>query len=96
MMALIIPLVLICASYLLLAARLQMILKSSTTSTVSVQKPSRKIIRTILVVVLTFLICQVPWHAHEMMSLHMHVKYKDGSCMPTIGEFKSSMYLNTI
>ena len=68
---LLVPTLLIFGSYLMLARRLRQLLSSSCQRSVraSVQKPSRRMTRTVLVVVFTFLLCQTPKQAVELLSM---------------------------
>ena len=65
---LLVPFGLIFGSYILLARRLKDLLHSSAARHSSrISKPSRKMTKTVLMVVIIFLICQLPHHAQQIM-----------------------------
>ena len=67
---LLLPSLLIFGSYLMLVRRLKILLRTSCRGNArGVQKPSRRMTRTVLVVVFTFLVCQAPKQAVELMSM---------------------------
>jgi hypothetical protein len=66
--ALVIPFTFIIGSYIQLGRRLQRIMRSSSIS--RIQKPNKKMTRTVLAIVLTFLCCQTPYHMIEFWALH--------------------------
>ena len=69
---LLVPFCMICAAYFMLAHRLQRLIKAGQAS--SVKKPSRKTTRTVITVVLIFLICQTPYYVIEVWSLKQQQK----------------------
>ena len=95
---LVIPLALVFGSYILLWRRLQQLTANSTSR---IQKPSRRMTRTVLVVVTTFLFCQTPYHVVRLMSLTQQRKSEDAMAkgltyFPSNFEIQLFMYLNSV
>ena len=67
-LGLIIPIVVITLSYLLLMYRLKEIMALRQTH--RTKRPNKKLTRTILIVVVIFLICHVPYYTMDIISLH--------------------------
>ena len=109
---LLVPTLLIFGSYLLLARRMKQLLATrgalrgtnqagSSESRSRIQKPSRRMTRTVLVVVTTFLFCQTPYHVVRLMSLTQQRKSEDAmakglSYVPSNFEVQLFMYLNPV
>ena len=89
--ALVVPLLLICISYTLLAIRLRYILPSTVRS---VQRPNRKMTRTVLVVIITFIIWQTPYHVNNIL-YNAHSRSAGGT-EPTKNDILTGWYLNII
>ena len=77
---LVIPFLIIFVSYTMLAYRLRRLTKSGQHN--SIKKPSRKTTRTVVVVVLLFLVCQIPHYTTELWSLQKRQKFNRGE-MPS-------------
>ena len=65
---LIVPFLLICLSYFLLMHRLKAIMQPRLSQ--RIRKPNRKMTRTVLVVVIGFIVCQLPYYVVDLMNLH--------------------------
>lgn len=65
---LIIPSIIILTSYVILFRRLQRIAGRSDAA--SVKRPSRRMTQTVIVIVVTFIICQIPYHISQFIALH--------------------------
>lgn len=66
---LVIPFLFICISYVLLFKRIKSIMRVRQNTSLA-KKPSRKMTRTICVVAITFLVCNLPYYVMEMVSLN--------------------------
>ena len=82
---LILPFLLILLSYILLIRRLKAIMKPRKSD--RIRKPNRKMTRTILVVVIIFLLCNVPYYVMDILNLKMEevIRHhmRDGSTYTT-------------
>ena len=65
---LIVPFLLICLSYLLLMHRLKAIMKPRLSQ--RIRKPNRKMTRTVFVIVIGFIVCQLPYYIVDLLNLH--------------------------
>ena len=65
---LIVPFLLICLSYFLLMHRLKAIMRPRLSQ--RIRKPNRKMTRTVLVVVIGFIVCQLPYYIVDLLNLH--------------------------
>ena len=97
---LLLPLLLIITSYVLLTVRLKQMLRGAASAS-GVKKPSRKMTKTVAVVVTTFLICQTPYYLMEVWALLQQQKAQDHRqrgmvFIPTPVEIESFIYLNAI
>ena len=97
---LLLPLVMIATSYLLLTFRLKRVLHGTSHSS-ALQKPSHKMTRTVLVVVLTFLLCQTPYYLMEIWALLQQQKVHEHQLQgekfwPSRTEVDTFLYLNAV
>ena len=99
---LLLPLAMILLAYVLLSLRLKQMLRGTGASAASgVKKPSRKMTKTVAVVVTTFLVCQTPYYLMEVWALlqqqkgYRHV-LRGERFVPTRLEMESFVYLNAI
>ena len=97
---LLIPLAMISTAYVLLSLRLKHML-SGTSATSGVKKPSREMMRTVSVVVTTFLVCQTPFFMMEVWALLQQQKVAEGmergeKYTTSKLEIHSFLYLNVI
>ena len=65
----VIPLLIICTSYMLLVYRLKSIINGRAKRFSNKKTPNKKMTRTVIVVVVMFIICQVPYHVMELVSI---------------------------
>ncbi len=96
-LGLIVPFVLICLSYFLLMHRLKAIMKPRLSQ--RIRKPNRKMTRTVLVVVVGFLVCQLPYYVVDLMNLHKQefireMIQKKQPFIPTTAEITRHSYIN--
>jgi hypothetical protein len=85
--ALLVPLLLISISYVLLALRMEAMLSQGT---------NRNMTRTVLVIVITFIIWQTPYHVNNIINLHKLIEMSHSGIQPTHTDILVSMYLNTL
>ena len=94
--ALVVPLLLISASYTLLALRLRSHRRSSAPNSPSGRMPSHKMTKTVLTVIITFIIWHTPCHVNDIINLQKHQQMSQEEATPTVDEILVSMYLTTI
>ena len=90
----VLPLIAIAMSYILLMTRMARIMKCRNSN--RIKKPNRKLTKTVLVVVVTFLFCQAPYHAVELVSLKQTERMRYENLQPTKTDVVIFMYLNFI
>ena len=93
------PLLMITMAYVLLSIRLRRMLGGAAAS--GVKKPSRKMTKTVAVVVITFLVCQTPYYVMEVWALLQQQKVQRHTLrgerfIPSRIEVDSFIYLNAI
>lgn len=96
---LVIPLVVIMTSYLMLMQRLKGIMALRQTH--RAKRPNNKLTRTIIIVVITFVICQVPYYVIDIISLHkveLSVRYlsRGEVYRPSRTELMAFFYCNAL
>ncbi len=95
----IVPFFLIVISYILLIRRLHIIMRPRQSS--QIRKPNRKMTKTVLVVVIMFAVCHLPYHVWEIVRLHqtehkrrLHLAgVHPSKLMPTNTEYLLSIYI---
>ena len=97
---LLLPLLMITLAYIFLTARLKKMVGGNCSSA-GVKKPSRKMTKTVAVVVTTFLVCQTPYYIMELWSLNQQLKVAEGMARGECSnvsriEVESFIYLNAI
>ena len=100
-LGLLFPLLMITLAYILLSIRLKRMLGGACNATSGVKKPSRKMTKTVAVVVTTFLVCQTPYYEMEVWALLQQQKVYRYSLrgerfFPSRMEVESFIYLNAI
>ena len=99
LVGLLLPSTMILASYIVLYTRLRKIQRRHDNS--SVKRPSKKMTQTVLVVVVTFILCQTPYHVLQIIAQGKVEKVQEYSTrgqryLPPQWEITTFVYLNLV
>jgi len=94
LLGLVVPSTIVLAAYAILFRRLRLIRSRMGQATRVVTRPSRRMLRTILVVVVTFVVCQTPYHSRPTTMDHktvVNTAVTEVGSWPQIGEWPHSV-----